>query len=257
MHWQSFAVIRTQYIHSDIVTGAHLLQRLCKCICIILDLVFIFHSLLYDYSPFLPMCIDNKFPLPDWFQRYGAVQTLSVLRLCRESLWRQVCLDQLFSCCWVVGDREKGSFCVPLSKKLPASFFQFSLSLHGPISCQCLLRHSPKSSRFSFGTRRVYRRREIRLLCLLEHYSTFRSVVGLFLLRFNVTSPILCGNWLRYSKNCEACMLTDNSLGEIRTQDSWNEVTLEHLQWLPSGEEREIPLKHHKAYGVSLKHRTL
>lgn len=51
--------------------------------------------------------------------------------------------------------------------------------------------------------------------CLLEHCSTFRSVVGLFLLRFNVTSSILCDNWFRYSKNCEACVLIDTSLGEI------------------------------------------
>lgn len=125
MHWQSFAVIRIQYIHSDIVTGAHLPQRLCTCICIILDLVFIFHSLLYDYSPFLPMCIDNEFPLPDWFQRYGAVQTLSVLRLCRESLWRQVCLVQLFSCCWVGGIERKVAFVFHCRRscRLPSSNF--------------------------------------------------------------------------------------------------------------------------------------
>lgn len=195
---------------------ARLPQRLCKCICIILDLVFIFHSLLCYYSPFLPMCTDNEFPLPDWFQRYGAVQTLSILRLCRESLWRQVCLVQFFSCCWVGGQRERWLLCCTVEEAagfLLPIFPQFAWTdivstFTAPLS---------QAVRFSFWTRTVYWRCEIRLLRLLEHCSTFRIVVGLFffLSRFNAASSVLCDNWLRYSKNCEVCVLIDTSLGEI------------------------------------------
>jgi len=50
----------------------------------------------------------------------------------------------------------------------------------------------------------------------LERCSTFPIIVGLFFLsRFNAASSILCDNWLRYSKNCEECVLIDTSLGEI------------------------------------------
>ena len=247
----ALAELRTHYIHSDIVTGTHLPQRLCKCICIILDLVFIFHSLLYVYSPFLPVCIDNEFPLPDWFQRFGAVQTLSVLRHCRESLWRQVCLVQLFSYCWV-GEREKGSFCVPLSKKLPASFFEFFPQFAWRCTVSTLTAPLSQAVRFSFWTGTIYWQCEIRLLCLLERCITFRGVVGLLLCWDSTLPAQFYDSRPRFYKKIVKSVYW-YVFGLNRTQDSWNEVPLEHLQWLSSGEDREILLKHLKAFGVSLK----
>jgi hypothetical protein len=167
--------------------------------CIILDLVFIFHSLLYDYSPFLPVCIDNEFPLPDWFQRFGAVQTLSVLRLCRESLWRQVYLVLVFALGG--GTERKVAFVLHCRRscRLPSSNFpsvcmdmyRVNVNCGALTDCPFFFLNS-KSKRTMWDT----------LFCPLKDCSTFCSVVETSLLRFNIVSSISFS-----VQNCEACIL--------------------------------------------------
>jgi hypothetical protein len=209
------------------------------------------------------VCVDNEFPLPDWFQRFGAVQTLSVLRLCGESLWRQACSVQVYPCCWV-GDREKGSFCAPRPKKWSASFSEFSVSLQGHVPCQRNLRCSSELSVlfffffFFFALVNWYSVQTMwnALLCVRKHFSIFCSVLDLLcwdstlLAQIYVVTDFVNAN---IAKSLFWCIF-----GWNQAQDSWNEIILGPLQWLTCGEDwvfRLNSLRH--LFGVSLKLRAL